>query len=431
MRISTLFPVAALLAPLAALAAPLARTLDSGSIQVLQFAFVLENLETQFYDQALKKFQPSDFVSAGFESSEVDIIIQQITIIQQDEFFHVTGIQDILTAFGQTPMQCQFDFSSVLKDVSTMVSFAQLVENVGVGAYLGAAHLIGDPRVLTAAASIVTIEARHQSVLNLFQGIAPVPQPFDIPLLPNEVLALAGPLIKGCDLGIKPNSELIIINTVIIVAGVRLEFSSSAFSGIPSGYHCQMLVGGLPFSIPLPMGECVVPEGINGPVAIWITSDEQPLNAGAVDRQSNAIIAGPAMTFIDSPAPDAMSELFRKTSGSSSNSSDVTSVSASTTTVTPPEATSMIMSAMSVMASDMAASASASASVTDSAAASASATDSASASASVTDSAAASASATDSASASATDSASASASATASAVAGVVFSMVPMPSASA
>jgi hypothetical protein len=162
---------------------------------------VLENLETQFYEQALKKFQPSDYSSAGYQSSE--IIIEQITIIQQDEFVHVTVIEDILVQFGQTPMQCQFDFSSVLKDVSTMASFAQLVENVGVGAYLGAAHLIGDPRVLTAAASIVTVEARHQSVLNLFQGLAPIPQPFDLPLLPNEVLALAGPLIKGCDLGIK------------------------------------------------------------------------------------------------------------------------------------------------------------------------------------------------------------------------------------
>lgn len=84
-----------------------------------------------------------------------------------------------------------------------MLTVAQLVENVGVGAYLGAAHLIEDPRVLTAAASIVTIESRHQTLLNLFQGFPLIPQAFDMPLLPNEVLSLAGGFIKGCDLGIK------------------------------------------------------------------------------------------------------------------------------------------------------------------------------------------------------------------------------------
>jgi hypothetical protein len=60
-----------------------------------------------------------------------------------------------------------------------------------------------------------------------------------------------------------------------------------------------MLVGGLPFSINLPIGQCVVPQGINGPVAIWITSDSQPLNGNVVDRASNAIVAGPLLTFVD------------------------------------------------------------------------------------------------------------------------------------
>jgi Ferritin-like domain len=83
-----------------------------------------------------------------------------------------------------------------------MMAAARLVEYVGVGAYLGAAHLVPDPRVLSAAASIATIEARHQTVLNMFNSAQPIPQAFDIPLLPQEVLAIAGPLISGCDLGV-------------------------------------------------------------------------------------------------------------------------------------------------------------------------------------------------------------------------------------
>lgn len=111
-------------------------------------------------------------------------------------------LQSLLTSFGATPLQCKFDFSSVLTDVTTMVPVARLVENVGVGAYAGAAHLVGDPSVLTAAASILPIEARHQTILNVLSGATAIPQAFDIPLLPQEVLAIAGSFISGCDLGI-------------------------------------------------------------------------------------------------------------------------------------------------------------------------------------------------------------------------------------
>lgn len=84
-----------------------------------------------------------------------------------------------------------------------MAATARVVENVGVGAYLGAAHLVSDPQLLTAAGSILTTEARHQTMLNLLSGGgAAIPQAFDIALLPQQVLAIAGPFISGCDLGI-------------------------------------------------------------------------------------------------------------------------------------------------------------------------------------------------------------------------------------
>jgi hypothetical protein len=90
-----------------------------------------------------------------------------------------------------------------LTDVKTMATVARLVENVGVGAYLGAANLIVDPSILTAAATILTVEARHQTILNVLNGGTAIPQAFDIPLVPQEVLALAGAFISGCDVGIQ------------------------------------------------------------------------------------------------------------------------------------------------------------------------------------------------------------------------------------
>ncbi len=83
-----------------------------------------------------------------------------------------------------------------------MAATARVVENLGVAAYLGAAHLVSDPVLLTAAASILTVEARHQTVLNILNGGSAIPSAFDIPFNPSEVLAVASPFISGCDVGV-------------------------------------------------------------------------------------------------------------------------------------------------------------------------------------------------------------------------------------
>jgi Ferritin-like domain len=154
-----------------------------------------------------------------------------------------------------------------------MVSAARLFENVGVGAYLGAAHLVQDVRVLTDAATIVTIEARHQTVLNLFQAVTAIPQAFDIPLLPQEVLAIAGSFISGCSLGIQgafsqlrpflmelnanflprclANAPLSVTNTGAITVGTSLQFSSPALNGSTSVSPSKHVFQGMHNSPPL------------------------------------------------------------------------------------------------------------------------------------------------------------------------------------
>lgn len=68
---------------------------------------------------------------------------------------------------------------------------------------MGASVLVSSKSILGAAASILTIESRHQSLLNTLNGGSHVPQAFDQALSPPQILALAAPLISGCDLGIK------------------------------------------------------------------------------------------------------------------------------------------------------------------------------------------------------------------------------------
>ncbi|KAI9001449.1 ferritin-like domain-containing protein [Trametes punicea] len=365
----SLASILALAAPLLAYGAPLRRQANSTDLLVLKFADVLENFENQFYQQALQKFQSSDFIAAGFV--DADVPVQQFTAIQIDEASHATVLESTIVALGDSPIQgCSFDFGSALNDVPTMAATARVVENLGVAAYLGAAHLISDPVLLTAAGSILTIEARHQTILNVLNNGVSIPQAFDIALLPNEVLAVASSFISGCDVGVQANAPLTITNTGSVGPGTALTFSSPALNGSTDGLFCQMLVGGVPTSIPFSLSSCVVPEGIEGPVAIFITSDMQPLNNNVRDRANQAVVAGPTMAFIDTQK-QLLSQLALAASGNSTDGSSSGNESTSTTTITPAQATSIISSASA--ASQTAASASAtdsaaSASVTDSAA---------------------------------------------------------------
>lgn len=338
----------ALAAPLLVSAAPIKRA-AAGDLAVLQFADVLEQLESTFYAQALQKFKDSDFQAAGFSSAQIPI--QQFTQIGGDEATHSTVLQAALTANGAQPITgCNFDFSSVLTDVTTMAATARLVENVGVGAYLGAASLIADPSLLTAAASILTVEARHQTILNVLNGATAIPQAFDIALTPPQVLALAGPFISGCDLGVAPNPSLAVTNTGPIQPGTSLTFQSAAINGtVPeSNLFCQMLVGGAPTSISLPFNQCVVPDGINGPVAIFVTCDSQPLAADVVTQATDSIVAGPTMAFIDTQA-DLLGQSVNSAAANSTNStSSVSSIPPSTTTITPAQASAAIASAPTI-----------------------------------------------------------------------------------
>ncbi|KAF8351046.1 ferritin-like domain-containing protein [Amanita rubescens] len=299
--------------------APVLTRRANNDLLVLQFANVLEQLETGFYSQALLQFKDSDFTAAGFSSSQIPL--EQLVTIQSDEQAHVTALQAAIQDFGGTPItSCKFNFAPVLQNVPTMINVARILEDVGLGAYLGAAHLISDPVLLTTAGSILTVEARHQTVLNILSGTGTaIPSAFDIALAPQEVLAIVTPFLSGpCDLGIQrtiplvsyleslltsalANPTLVITNQGPVQPGTMLTFQSTAMNSSTnaSSMFCQMLMGGATNSLSLPLSQCVVPGGSNGPMAIWITSDSQPIANDVVNRTPNSIVAGPTMMYVD------------------------------------------------------------------------------------------------------------------------------------
>lgn len=125
-------------------------------------------------------------------------------------------IESVLKALKVEPFSgCKFDLSSITSDPLTILSAARSIEAVGVGAYIGGSTLIESKEVLAAAATILPIEARHQSALNMFAGGSFAGQAFEIGLRPEQVLALVGGVLRDCkaaDLGLKANQPLSILD---------------------------------------------------------------------------------------------------------------------------------------------------------------------------------------------------------------------------
>ncbi|KAI8445777.1 ferritin-like domain-containing protein, partial [Phakopsora pachyrhizi] len=294
------------------------------NLVVLNFALTLENLEAQFYQDALAIFPPQVMQQAGLSAFQATAITQQIQRQLIDEQSHVSTLQAAIQGAGATPFAgCQFNFRSVLTDPVTFLASARSIEAAGVSAYIGGASLITNPAVLGAAATILPIEARHSSLLNLFAGGSSSPQAFDIPLSPPQVLAVVGGLLQNCqasDLGLTVNQPLSVIDGVtqstLFTTGSILQFQTSAQiqSLQANTLSCQMLIGGATNAIVMPASSCIVPAQagggqLNGIAAVFLTSNAQPLSTNIAAQPQN-VVAGPALIFVDGNQQDILPQLF-------------------------------------------------------------------------------------------------------------------------
>ncbi|EPQ29072.1 uncharacterized protein PFL1_03361 [Pseudozyma flocculosa PF-1] len=167
--------------------------LNLNDTQILQYALTLEHLEAAFYNQSLQQLGEDAFSQAGFNASTRN----QLYSIGRDEAAHV----DFLTqALGPDAVgACTYNFSAV-QDVPSFLATAQVLEGVGVSAYIGAARNITSKDYLVSAASILTVESRHASYINsqVSADGNVVPSPYDTPLDFNQVYSLAAPFITEC-----------------------------------------------------------------------------------------------------------------------------------------------------------------------------------------------------------------------------------------
>jgi hypothetical protein len=151
-----------------------------GDIGILNYALTLEYLEAAFYNGATAANLPLGSQAAAF-----------LKIVTRDENAHVEFLKSALGS--KAAAEPKFDFKETNTNAEMFMKTAQVLENTGVHAYSGQALNIVHPKYVKAALSIVTIEARHASVIGLLnepsgEGIAPN-GPFDTPLPASAVLS--------------------------------------------------------------------------------------------------------------------------------------------------------------------------------------------------------------------------------------------------
>lgn len=167
--------------------------LGTGDVAVLNYALVLERLEAGFW---------SEVVTNPYADME-DAELQVLTEIRDHEIAH----RDFLiAALGSDAIgELEFDLSTIdFGSRDSVLTTARTFEDLGVAAYNGAGQLLVDANFLVVAGKIVSVEARHASVVRSllqpgtdhFAGDDVVDENgLDGAMTPQEVLEAAGDFI--------------------------------------------------------------------------------------------------------------------------------------------------------------------------------------------------------------------------------------------
>lgn len=172
----------------AALATPmgLGRAFAQGmsDVDILQFALTLEHLEARMYRDML-----ATNILTGKEQ-------QYFQSFGAHEAAHVDALTSALSGVGVDPVAAQESYNfPAFNNRGDILNFARIAEELGVGAYQGAAPAISNADYLAAAGSIVQVEARHAAIVRILIGAQPAPAAVTASRSVEQVLEVVNPIL--------------------------------------------------------------------------------------------------------------------------------------------------------------------------------------------------------------------------------------------
>lgn len=151
---------------------------------------------------------------------------QQFVEIQNDENAHV---QALVQALGSNARPKPTFKGLDAPDIQTFGKLSMTFENVGVGAYLGAAPSISSKDILKSAAAIMDVEARHAGFLDVLLGAPISPDgAFQKPLTQSQVVTAVSPFVASVNGGPSPTATLSNDNDILNFA-LLLEYLEATF----------------------------------------------------------------------------------------------------------------------------------------------------------------------------------------------------------
>lgn len=166
---------------------PEAVTIDlSNDTGVLNYAYALEQLEAAFYVQVATSF----FAGATADEQAVLTDLRDHEVAHREFYKAALGSAAIPAL---TPNFSTVNFS----DRMSVLQTARTFEDLGVAAYNGVGARLTDPALLTVAGKIVSVEARHASVIRTLLGLNFAPEAFDEGMNPTDVATAAGAFIDN------------------------------------------------------------------------------------------------------------------------------------------------------------------------------------------------------------------------------------------
>lgn len=163
----------------------------ANDLGVLNFAFLLEQLEAAFYTAVASNPAFANIFSANEQ--------RVLTDLRDHEIVHREFLR---SALGTNAIQAlTFNFSSVnFGSRLSVLNAARDLEDTGVGAYNGAARFLTASNFLILAGKIVSVEGRHAAAIR--DLLAPrtgnfAPSPFDPALQPAQVVGVVQPFVQN------------------------------------------------------------------------------------------------------------------------------------------------------------------------------------------------------------------------------------------